>query len=241
MNLPSATRAPFPLARWRDIPRWVCAISLSAMVTSVGSCGGGPTAPNSSVPTLQVTCPGVVLVGQPITCVATALVGQGRTQNVSVSASWSTNDPAIATIDLFGLLRGRSAGQVIVSASYGGTSASTQVAVEAQDVLQVTSAAIQGIFSVGNAVMMAVQGYYGVASAGTGSLALVITDQNGTVVASSPPKAVPRGGDGFVLSDTFTIPIGTTQVCRTAVLQIGSITLTSTGSSELFPCVAVGQ
>jgi hypothetical protein len=55
----------------------------------------------------------------------------------------------------------------------------------------------------------------------------------------SEPLTVPRGGDQYLISTTFTLPPGTTRVCRTGVLQIGSTTLTLPPDTSLVPCVAV--
>ena len=70
---------------------------------------------------------------------------------------------------------------------------------------------------------------------------MIITDQNDAFVSASEPQIVPKGGDRFVISCTFTVPVGATRLCRTAVLQVGSVTLKSTGSSSIFPCVDVTQ
>ena len=69
--------------------------------------------------------------------------------------------------------------------------------------------------------------------------ALVITDQNGSAIGTSAPQTLPRGGDRYLISTTFTLPPGTTRVCRTGVLQIGSATLTVVPDVSLVPCVAV--
>ncbi len=89
--------------------------------------------------------------------------------------------------------------------------------------------------------MLALVGYYGVASADNGQISLVITDQTGTVVSTSTPMTVPKGGNFFDVSSTFTIPPNTTQVCRVAVLQIGATSLTADGGSGLRPCLPVRQ
>ena len=69
--------------------------------------------------------------------------------------------------------------------------------------------------------------------------ALVVTDQAGATVSTSAPLTVPRGGDSYLISTTFTIPTGTTRVCRTGVLQIGSTTLTVVPDVSLVPCFEV--
>jgi hypothetical protein len=205
------------------------------------ACGGNPAGPgtgSSDNPTLQVVCPPSLLLGQTAFCQAASQTRAGSV-DVTVAASWSSSDPAVASSGQLGSVTGHGGGQVVVSASYGGQTASAHVVVVAQDVLQATASAIQGLFRVGSTVTMTLQGFYGVDSAAGGQLSLVITDQAGANIANSAIRTVARGGDSFILSDTFVIPSGTTQVCRTAVLQIGSVTLTAAGSSDIFPCVAV--
>ena len=190
----------------------------------------GPAVPSG--PSFDVVCvPATLFVGQTGSCYA--LVKGTQT---GLPATWTSSDPSIASFGPIGSLKGRSAGQVVATGTYQGKSESASVSVRAEDVLQVSSGGYQGIFSVGNTLRIPVVGFYGVASADSGQLNLVVTDQNGVLVSASEPGIVPRGGDTFVIDHTFTIPAGTTRVCRTAVLQIGSVTLTSTGSSSIFPC-----
>jgi hypothetical protein len=118
-------------------------------------------------------------------------------------------------------------------------SASAQLTVHLQDVLRATASSDQGPFRVGATATMGLQGYYGVASADSGRLTLVITDQNGATVSMSAPLTVPHGGDRYLLTTTFSLPPGTTSVCRTGVLQIGSTTLTVTPDVSLAPCIVV--
>lgn len=108
-----------------------------------------------------------------------------------------------------------------------------------QDVLRATAAAYQGSFKLGTSATLWLQGFYGVASADSGTLTLVITDQTDATVSTSAPLTVPHGGDRYLISTTFTLPPGTTRVCRTGVLQIGSTTLTVVPDVSLMPCFAV--
>jgi hypothetical protein len=110
--------------------------------------------------------------------------------------------------------------------------------VHLQDVLRVTSAPYQGTFNVGTTATVVLQGFYGVASADSGILTLVITDQAGATVSTSG-QAVPHGGDRYLISNTFTVPTGTTRLCRTALLRIASTTLTAVPDDSLVPCFAV--
>jgi Flp pilus assembly protein TadG len=214
--------------------------ALAAGVSALG-CGSNPTGPDSAhdVVSLEVACPATLLVGQTGFCLATARFRDGS--STGATAAWSSSDLNVATIGPTGNLTGRGAGKVVASASYLGLSGAASVSVDAEDVLRAETSAIQGTFRVGNTVTMWLQGFYGVASVDSGVLTLVIKDQNGTTVSTSSPRTVPKGGDSFLLSSTFVIPTGTTQVCRTAILQLDSLTLMATGGPELFPCVAVAQ
>lgn len=207
---------------------------LTALVLGLSQLACGPTGPSG--PSFDVVCPANLLVGQTGFCFA--LIKGTQT---GLDATWSSSDPNIASFGPAGSLKGRSAGQVVATASYQGKSESGSVSVSAQDVLQVSSGGYQGLFNTGNTVRIIVVGFYGVASADSGQLNLVVTDQSNAVVSESEPRIVSNGGDSFVLDHTLTIPAGTTRLCRTAVLRIGSVTLTATGSSQILPCVDIPQ
>ena len=101
-----------------------------------------------------------------------------------------------------------------------------------------TTGADQGRFTPGSTVTLWLQGFYGVASAESGELTLRITDQSGTVSTTSA-KHVPRGGDSFTLFSTFAVPQSSTQLCLTAILQIGAATLTATIPDTRLACLSV--
>jgi hypothetical protein len=111
--------------------------------------------------------------------------------------------------------------------------------VHLEDLLRATAAAYSGSFKVGTTATLWLQGGYGVASADSGTLTLVVTDQTGATVITSVPVTVPRGGDRYLISTTFKLRPNTTRVCRTGVLQIGSTTLTVVPVDSLLPCLAV--
>ena len=209
-----------------------------AVLVSLSQLACGQTKPiEPSGPSFDVVCPATLLVG--LTGYCFALV---RGTQQALDATWTSSDPSVASFGpLAGSLKGRSAGQVVATATYQGKSESVSVSVLAEDVLQVSASTFQGTFQAGNSVMMGVVGAYGVASAESGQLNLVIRDQNDAVVSMSPPQLVPNGGDTFVIHLPFVIPAGTTRLCRSAVLQIGAVTLTAAGPPETHPCVDVAQ
>jgi hypothetical protein len=174
---------------------------------------------------VELSCPGSLLIGQKGPCVAVARLRSGQTPVVNSDATWSSTRPEVVAVDPLGVVNGRSAGQAVVSASYRGREAAATILVVADDGLRIdTGQAHQGDFRPGSTVTMWLQGYYSVASAETGRLSLRITDQTGTV-ATTAPLTVAKGGDFFLLSITFVIPQESVEVCRTAILEVGSVTI----------------
>ena len=211
--------------------------ALSAVVLMASACGGRvPTEPGVSPGTsLAMTCSApTLLAGDFVVCLATA-----ASVNVSPTAVWTSSDPNIAVSQGVGLFMGKSEGQATLTATYSGQSVSALATVHLQDVLRATAAAFQGTFKVGTTATLWLQGFYGVASADSGTLTLVMTDQAGATVGTSAPLTVQRGGDRYLISATIALPPGTTRVCRTGVLQIGSTTLTVVPDVSLVPCFTV--
>jgi hypothetical protein len=188
------------------------------------------TGSGSDVQAIEVSCPVSLLIGQKGPCVAVARLRSGQTPVVSFDAMWSSTRPDVVAVDALGVVNGRSAGQATVSASYRGREAATTLVVTAEDALRIDSGqAHQGDFRPGSTVTMWLQGYYSVASAETGRLSLRISDQTGTITTTSP-STVAKGGDFFLMSSTFVVPQASTEVCRTAVLEVGSVTIAEPSS-----------
>ena len=217
------------------VVRW---FAVFAAAVAASACNG-PTSPSqSSVVSVTVTCPAQLLVGQSLYCAAVAnLTGGGS--SILTETDWSSSDATVASAGTLGLIQGRSAGIVTISTTYHGISGSAPITVLHQDVVQATAVAQQGPFTTGATATIWMQGFYGVESAAIGQLSLEITDQNGSVVAATAPLTVARGGDSFVLSSTFTIPTGATQVCRATVLRIGAKTLSAVPSSDALRCISI--
>lgn len=209
-------------------------------------CGGNatPTSPsgpgNSEVVGLDVSCPATLLVGEQGPCVAVARLRSGQATAVSPSAVWSSTQPTVVSVDAIGTIQGRSGGQAVISARYEGRDGNTvEINVVEQDALRVRAAIDQGDFRRGSAVTMSLLGSYSVASADTGSLSLVISDQEGTIT-TTPPSTVSRGGSSFLLSSNFVIPQRSDRICRTAILEVGSVTVAEPTSHALeLRCITV--
>ena len=216
---------------------------------SIASCGGAaPTSPGGAVTTggsdvlaVELSCPSSLLIGQKGPCVAVARLRSGQTPVVSFEATWSSTHPEIVTVDALGVVNGRSAGQAAVSASYRDRKTEVTVAVTAEDALRIDSGqAHQGDFTPGSTVTMWLQGYYSVVSAETGRLSLRILSDQTRTIAATPPVTVAKGGDFFLLSSTFVVPDDSTEVCRTAILEVGSVTIAEP-TSKSFPlwCIPI--
>jgi hypothetical protein len=205
-----------------------------AIATACGS--GAPTAPgpSSSSHRLLVSCSAPsILAGDIVICLASRDgVALGST------VTWTSSDPSVAAHQGIGIFLGKKDGQVTLTASDSGQTASAALSVQLQDVLRATAAAYQGPFAVGSTVTLTLQGFYGVASADSGTLMLLINDQTGNTIAASS-LIVPHGGDRYLLEIRFTLRPGTTRICRSGVLRIGPTTLTVIPDASLVPCFDV--
>ena len=203
---------------------------LAAGTLGLAACSSGPTAPGGSgaggtgedIVAVEVSCPGSLLIGQGGPCVAVARFRS--TASPVFDAAWSSARPDVVAVDGRGVVTGRSAGQTVITAAYRGQQGTTPVSVTEEDALRITAAAEQGEFRAGTTATMWLQGYYSVASAASGRLSLRISDQAGVITRTSP-QTVAKGGDFFLLSATFVVPPTSTEVCRTAILEIGSLTI----------------
>jgi hypothetical protein len=215
--------------------RRIVALSVALLTSGCGSVvPSTPSAPSSPTGLTLLCDAPTVLAGNTVVCLLRA-----GSVNVSLTAVWTSSAPSVATSRGTGLFVAKSDGQTTLTATYSGQSLSAPLTVHLQDLITASASANGGIFKVGNTATMWLQGGYGVASADSGRLTLVVTDQDGATVSTSAPQAVPRGGDTYIISTTFILPAGTTRVCRTGVLQIGSATLTVVPDQSLVPCVAV--
>jgi hypothetical protein len=213
-----------------------------AAIVGVVACGAdgssAPTAPSRTpaggdqLLALTVSCPAALLIGEREPCAAVASYGSGRQPLVSFESTWSSSRPDVVAVDGLGTSTGKSAGEATVMAAYQGRQATAVVVVTEEDALRISSGqAHQGDFTPGSTVTMWLQGYYSVASAPTGRLSLKITDQTGTITTTAP-VAVSKGGDFFLLSSTFVVSDTSVEVCRTAILEVGPITVAEPHSKD---------
>jgi len=220
-------------------------VGILGLAACGGNGSGGLTTPSPTpaidpLLALTVSCHAALLIGERAPCDAEASYGSGRHPVVSFESTWSSSRPDVVVIDGLGVTTGRSAGEATVTASYQGRQATAVIVVTEEDALRISSGqADQGAFTPGSTVTMWLQGYYSVASAATGRLSLKITDQTGTITTTAP-LTVAKGGDFFLLSSTFVVPDTSVEVCRTAVLEVGAVTIAEP-HSKTFPlwCIPI--
>jgi hypothetical protein len=224
-----------------------CSVLASVAILGMAACGGnGATTPSPTsvagdrLLAFTTSCHAALLIGERAPCVAVASYASGQQPVVSFDSTWSSSRPDVVAVDNLGTSTGKSAGQATVTASYQGRQATAVIVVTEEDALRIDSGqADQGVFTPGSTVTMWLQGYYSVASAATGRLHLMITDQTG-IITTTAPLTVAKGGDFFLLSSTFVVPDTSVEVCRTAVLEVGVVTIAEP-HSKTFPlwCIPI--
>ena len=237
----------FTRAYWRTLILRVLTVVGTLGIAACGANGpAGLTTPSSTpaagdpLLALTVSCQAALLIGERAPCIAVASYRSGRQPLVSFDSTWSSSRPDVVAVDSLGLSTGKSAGEATVTASYQERQATAVVVVTEEDALRISSGqAQQGAFTSGSTVTMWLQGYYSVASAATGRLSLRISDQAGTITTTAP-LLVAKGGDFFLLSRTFVVPDTSVEVCRTAVLDVGAVTIAEP-HSKTFPlwCIPI--
>jgi hypothetical protein len=105
-------------ARWNA--RTAALLALAYGVASgSAACGGSPTAVTPAVTVSAVTVTGSApAVGAAAQFTATATLTNGTTQGATSQATWSSSNPAVATVNGAGLVTGIAAGEADISATF---------------------------------------------------------------------------------------------------------------------------
>jgi uncharacterized protein YjdB len=121
---------------FKDVPTdrtaylWTKAVSFALVVVACGlltaACGSSSTAP-SAVNTVTVTG-AAPAVGATAQYSAVANLANGTTENVTTTATWSSSNPAIATVSSTGLVTAVAAGSASISATFDSVTGSAQAA-----------------------------------------------------------------------------------------------------------------
>jgi carboxypeptidase family protein/Big-like domain-containing protein len=117
--------------------RWIVAIGVAAlMAVAAWACGSSqspttatPAAPAPPTPTVtSMSVTGAApIVGATSQLTATATFSNSSTQNVTTQAAWQSSDQSIATVSSGGLVTGKSAGGVDITATFQAVNGSTHL------------------------------------------------------------------------------------------------------------------
>ncbi len=110
------------------VPSLIAAVAVSASLVACGddsnNNNGAPT-PTTTTTGLSITGQDAIRTGFFANYTATATLSNGTTQ--TVTPSWTSSNPGIASVDATGRLNGNAHGSVNLSASYQGSTASKNV------------------------------------------------------------------------------------------------------------------
>jgi hypothetical protein len=130
----SACRAVVPFLRaCRHAAARLAALAIGGALCA--ACGGSSpstptTPPSSAATTASVSVTGSAPdVGSEAPFKATATLSDGTTQDVTATATWTSANQAVATVSPAGIVRGVSAGQTSISASYQNVSGARPVTI----------------------------------------------------------------------------------------------------------------
>jgi hypothetical protein len=232
----------------RTLALFCVAEVLAVHLTSCGPSGAprltiptGPTTPTPSPPTarIDVSCPTSLLVGESSACSASFIGATGQIEFITFTAAWSATPTEVLAIGEYSRITGRAAGTATVNVSYGGTSATANVVVKAEDGLVLTIATTQSSGRAGELATIDFFGYYSVVSADSGTIELVIRAADGRHI-STARRDVTRGGGQFLLQNHFLLPPGAGRACGEASLLIAGRSVEPTGPVANTPvCVTV--
>jgi len=154
---------------------------------------------------------------------ATAIFSDASTQDVTDVASWSTDDGAIASIDVHGEATGEDPGATLVSASHLGTTGSTTLTVTQATLVSITVSPLTPSAARGTQVPFSANGAYtdGSTQDITNQVTWASDDTNIATVSNA------AGTDG--LADA--VNVGTATIDATLGSVMGSTTLTVTAAT----------
>jgi uncharacterized protein YjdB len=179
------------------------------------------TVPAATVTDVRVD-PGTsgTTIGGTVTFAATALLSDGSSTDVTASATWTVDDPAVAKVDA-GVATGLAAGTAKIGASFGGKSGSATLTVSAKAIASVEVAPFNPSVGVGVTLALKATAIYA-----DGTSADVTTSATWSSGAATVASVVASGADAgkvtgvkagtSIVSASFGGKTGTTTVTVTA-------------------------
>lgn len=213
---------------------------LSAGKTTISATTSGLTGSASvtitpaAIVSLSVTCPiASIAFNTQEQCTAMAKLTDGTIQNVSGSVSWSSSQPAVATV-AGGLVKGIAAGSAVITASSGSSSSSTTVNVTNASVVSLTVTPNNPTFPTGVVRPFVATGTFSDQTTQDITLSATWTSSN-TAVAR-----VQSGSAATLAEGTTTITASFGTATASTVLTVTAPTLVSIAISPASPQIALG-
>lgn len=198
----------------------IAALASSSCTRAVTASPTSPSTPSIPAGRLEIACASPIFVSEVSPC-GVVWTEAGVSRDVSTAAILTSSRPAIVEVESAGFIAGRAAGDAVVTARYRDIEAAAPVMVQFIDGLRATSALERVDPRPGGTASIILAGFYSVATASTGRLELVISDQRGFAVAVAGQRTV-SGAGRFSLSIDMRVPDGATRLCRAARLTVGS-------------------
>ena len=221
----------------------------SGLATGVGTGSANVTAASGSVSgTAAVTVTGATLVSVAVTptnstmpsgttkpMTATGTFSDSSTQDLTLSALWSSSNPQAATINGQGVVTSIANGATSITALVGSVSGSTNLTVSPVKLVSLAISPANPRVQRHTTIQLSAVGTFSDGSTGTNLAGLTWT--------SSSPRNASMRGNGLVFgkkSGNSTITVSSGGVKGTTTLTVGSGTLSSVAITPANPTVLVG-
>jgi uncharacterized protein YjdB len=223
--------------------------AVSGLATGVGTGSANVTAASGSVSgTAAVTVTGATLVSVAVTpanstmpsgttkpMTATGTFSDSSTQDLTLSALWSSSNPQAATINGQGVVTSIANGATSITALVGSVSGSTNLTVSPVKLVSLAISPANPRVQQHTTIQLSAVGTFSDGSTGTNLAGLTWT--------SSSPRNASMRGNGLVFgkkSGNSTITVSSGGVKGTTTLTVGSGTLSSVAITPANPTVLAG-
>jgi uncharacterized protein YjdB len=214
-------------------------IAGSATVTATSGTISGTasvTVTNATISSIAVTPANSTMpIGAMKQFTAVARLSDSTTEDVSLSALWSSSAAAVATISNHGLASSVANGTITISATVGGVSGSTSLTVTTATLASITVNPSTAHISAHTYIRFTATGHYSDGS--------VVNNLPGVSWKSTKPQLASIRGAGIARGKrlgTVTIKASLAGITGTATLVVGNGTLVSTAIAPINPTITMG-
>ncbi len=164
--------------------------ALLAFVTVLTGCGSFFV--NPTLASMKVSPAGLfVQSGHTQQMTATAIYSDGKTQNLTGAANWTSSSPSVATVTSNGVVSGLITGSTMISVSYQSVTGSTLVTVSAAPLTSIEVSPVTATIKTGQTVRYTATGTFqgGATQNVTGSVTWASSDTNVATVSGGVATA----------------------------------------------------